>query len=432
MKCSGKKRFHMRFKKFFAAVLSALCVGLSLNTAVYANSADSSDNSGNSSQETEQDEKNSDLSALLHGYSEDMMMEQYSFRDGATFYCSAELSEEENNLSMLALVTNDEDVSIKVCCNGELLPEKKEYLFGDKGTYQITVSHVMRNGAGTAVARFGAEISKTPAEPDREVTEGRVSLELTEDGDFRHEFFEGSELFVNVLDGETVNFLPKFDIPESVACSLYRDGKYYPVPSSGILTEDGVYSAEFSCTDDEGNVEKRFMTFSIFMNPTKRLGIFQPPTDFEITSVKLNGNALAVENTNFFKLDGQGEYHIEYSNGEIFRTTELVRDTMPPVLYFNGTSEVVFKDRITVTSSEDCTYSIRQNGQLVGNSPELHGAGTYRVTATDSAGNVTEIRVEILPVSAINPFDFVIIFGVLILAAVIYFIIQKNTRIKVR
>lgn len=421
----------MRFKKLLAAVLSALFAAFSINTAAFANSVNSSDNPSNSSQETEQDEKNSDLSALLHGYSEEMMMEQYSFRDGATFYCSAELSEEENNLSMLAIVTNDEDVSIKVTRNGKILPEKKEYLFGDKGTYFVTISHDMRNGAGTAEACFSAEILKTPAESGNSV-EGRVSLETDEDGNFCHKFFEGSVLYVNVLDGETVNYLPKLDIPESVTCTLKRDGKYYPVPTSGILTEDGVYIAEFYCSDDEGNSEKRFMTFSVFMNPTNRLGIIQPPYGFEIMSVKLNEAVLFVENASFFKLDGQGKYHIEYSNGEITRTTELVRDTMPPVLYFNGTSDVVFKDRITVTSSEDCTYSIRQNGQLVGNSPELHGAGTYRVTATDSAGNVTEIRVEILAVSAINPFDFVIIFGALVLAAVIYYIIQKNTRIKVR
>lgn len=420
----------MRFKRIAAAVAFAVCAAFALTGVVFA---ENTQEPTSTASDTEQGAFSGDLSALLHGYSEDMMMEQYAFPDGAAFYSSEELSEEENVLSMLALVTNDDDVSIIVTRNGETLSEQTEYLIGDSGSYRVTVSHAMRNGAGTVEARFEADIkNSSSSSSDREVIEGRVSLELAENGDFCHTFFEGSVLTSDVLDGETVDFFPMFEIPDSVVCSLYKDGKSYPMPSSGILTEDGAYNAEFSCVDDEGNMEKRFMAFSVFKKPTNRLGIYQPPMVFEITGVKLNGRVLSVENADYFMLDDEGEYHIEYSNGAVTRSATFVRDTMPPVLYFNGTTDVVFKDRIIVSSSEDCTYSVKQNGQLIGGAPELNGAGTYRVTAADSAGNVTEVRVEILAVSAINPLDFAIIFGVLILAAALYFVIQKNTRIKVR
>lgn len=420
----------MLFKKVASVIASAVCTVFTFSAVAFA---ETPNEPTDSSQEAVQDGEFGDLSALLHGYSEDMMMEQYSFRDGAAFYSSEELFEDENNLSVLALVTNDDDVSIIVTRNGEMLPEQTEYLIGDTGMYMVTVSHDLRNGKGTVEARFSANIKNSSAsQTDREVTEGRVVFEPTDNGDFSHTFFDGSELISNVLDGETVSFYPILEMPDSLVCYLYKDGKSYPVPTSGILTEDGAYSAEFSCVDNNGNMERRVMAFSVFTNPTNRLGIYQPPMGFEITGAELNGNAISVENANFILLDDDGEYCIEYSNGTVSRSAEFVRDTIPPVLHFNGTSDVVFKDRVIISASEDCTYSVKQNGQLIGGTPELHGAGTFRVIATDSAGNVTEERVVILAVSAINPLNFVIIFGVLALVAVLYFIIQKNTRIKVR
>ena len=110
----------------------------------------------------------------------------------------------------------------------------------------------------------------------------------------------------------------------------------------------------------------------------------------------------------------------------------LSRDTVPPVLYFNGTSDIVFTEQVVVTSDTDCTLRVTKNGQIVGNVSELHGSGLYRITATDEAGNITFVRLEIKSVSAINPLDIITIFAALIIAAVVYYIIQKNRRITVR
>lgn len=420
----------MCFKVIFSAVLSALCVVFAMNIAAFAEPVSSPDETDETVQETEYE--SGDLSALFHEYSDDLRMEQYSFLDGASFYCTSELSEKGNILPMFSLATDDDDVFITVLCDGEKLPEQNEYLLGSKGAYSVSVEHAMRDGSGTASAHFTAQITDSPVDTDRETIEGRIQLFQSDDGEFSHSFLDGSVLTTDVLDGETINYMPKFDVPEAVMFSLYKDGKAYPVPASGLLTEDGVYNAEFVCVDDDGNAETRYMMFSVFMLPTNRLGIYQPPYGFEIADVRLNGAVLSVDNPGFFKLDEQGTYEIEYTNGEVTRSAELTRDTLPPVLYFNGTSDVIFNERITVSSNEECTYSIKQNGQLIGKEPQLSGAGTFRVSAEDAAGNVTEVRVEILAVSAINPLDFVVVFGILVIAAVLYFIIQKNTRIKVR
>ena len=131
-------------------------------------------------------------------------------------------------------------------------------------------------------------------------------------------------------------------------------------------------------------------------------------------------------------LNGEGNYFIEYTDGSISRGVFLSRDTVPPVLYFTGTSDIVFREQVIVSSDTDCTLRVTKNGQIVGNVSELHGSGIYRITATDKAGNITSVRLEIKSVSAINPLDIIIIFTALIAAAVVYFIIQKNRRITVR
>ncbi len=131
-------------------------------------------------------------------------------------------------------------------------------------------------------------------------------------------------------------------------------------------------------------------------------------------------------------MNGEGEYFIEYKNGNTTRSVKLSRDITPPVLYFNGTTDVIFSERVFVTSDTECSIRVTKNGQISSSTTELLGAGIYRITATDAAGNTTSARVEIKAVSAINPLDFVIIFGVLVVGGVVYFFIQRNRKMTVR
>ena len=179
-------------------------------------------------------------------------------------------------------------------------------------------------------------------------------------------------------------------------------------------------------------MEKRFFSFNLFSGSTNRLGIFQPPYGFDLTSVEFNGESVPLENKNFVLLNGEGEYFVEYRNGTTTRCVKLSRDTTPPVLYFNGTTDVVFSEKVVVTSDTECTFRVTKNGQTVGNVTELLGAGIYRITATDKAGNETSARVEIKAISAINPLDFIIIFGVIAVGGLVYFFIQKNRKMTVR
>lgn len=373
-----------------------------------------------------------DLSLVTRSYDEENMMYLYTFPDGAVFYSSEILSDSGNSAEVFLVGSEEEDVSILVNGGEGFLDRQSEYLFSENGSYEVTVSHALRNGSGSVQARFKVDIWEQSDVPEQGKVTGRVQLESIDGESFRHTFINGSEFVTNVLDGETVGFMPKLTIPEALICSATRDGQVFSVPSSGLITEDGAYSIEFTCYDGNMGMEKRTFSFNLFTKPTNRIGIYQPPYGYEISVVKRNGETVPAISGSYTLLDGDGEYSLEYTNGDVTRMVRLTRDTTPPVLYFNGTADIVFSEKITVTSDTECTIRVTKNGQVLGGSNELLGAGIYRVTATDSAGNITSARVEIKAVSAINPLDIIIIVIALAMAALVFFFIQKNKRITVR
>ncbi len=407
----------MSFKKAFSALVISVLTAVLMSLECFA-AAESSSFS-------------SDLSLVTRSYDEETMMYLYTFPDGASFYASESLTDGENSTSILLVGTEEDDISILVNSGG-FLEQASEYFLTENGSYEVTVSHILRNGSGSVQARFAVEIGEQSAVPEEKMVTGRVELENFDGVSFRHTFINGTEFVTNVLDGETVGFMPKLSIPESVICSMTRDGNVFSMPTSGLITEDGAYKMELSCLDDEGKMEKRYFSFNLFTGSTNRLGIFQPPYGYELTSVKLNGESVPLEYKNFAVLNGEGEYSVEYKNGTTTRSVILSRDTTPPVLYFNGTTDVVFSEKIVITSDTECTFRVTKNGQVLGNVTELLGAGIYRITATDKAGNTTSARVEIKAISAINPLDFIIIFGVLLIGGVVYFFVQKNRKMTVR
>lgn len=412
----------MSFKKAFSALVILFLTAVLLGFECLADS----------SLQEEKPSFSSDLSLVSRSYDEETMMYLYTFPDGASFYASESLTDGENSTSILLVGSEEDDISILVNSADGFLEQTSEYFLTEDGAYEVTVSHKLRNGSGSVQARFAVEIGEQSVAPEEKVITGRVVLENFDGESFRHKFINGTELVTNVLDGETVSFIPKILIPEEVICSMTRDGKVFSVPTSGLIIEDGAYKMELSCYNDEGKMEKRYFSFSVFTNSTNRLGIFQPPYGYELTSVELNGESVPLENKNFAVLNGEGEYSVEYKNGTTTRSVNLSRDTTPPVLYFNGTTDVLFSEKVIVTSDTECTFRVTKNGQIMNSTTELLGAGIYRITATDKAGNITSARVEIKAVSAINPVDFIIICGVCLIGAIVYFFIQKNRKMTVR
>ena len=237
----------MSFKKAFSALVIAVLSAFSLSFECFAES----------SVQEEKPSFSSDMSPVLRSYDEDSMMFYYTFSDGAVFYSSENLTDGENFASVLLVGSEEDDIIILANGANGPLEQSNEYFLTEKCAYEVTVSHILRTSGEPVQARFSVKIGEQPAEAEEKMITGRVSLESVDGENFRHTFINGTEFVTNVLDGETVSFIPKLSVPESAICSMTRDGNVFSMPSSGLITEDGAYKMEISCFNDEGKMEKR-------------------------------------------------------------------------------------------------------------------------------------------------------------------------------
>ncbi|MGN0669745.1 MAG: hypothetical protein ACI4JZ_04270, partial [Oscillospiraceae bacterium] len=152
----------MSFKKAFSALVISVLTAVLMSLECFA-AAESSSFS-------------SDLSLVTRSYDEETMMYFYTFPDGASFYASESLSDGENSTSILLVGSEEDDISILVNSGG-FLEQASEYFLTENGAYEVTVSHILRNGSGSVQARFGVEIGEQSTEPEEKQITGRGELE---------------------------------------------------------------------------------------------------------------------------------------------------------------------------------------------------------------------------------------------------------------
>ncbi len=366
--------------------------------------------------------------AVSMSYSTETGMYIYSFEDGCGFQASEELYGGEVTTSALWLATEDEDVEIRVTLDGMPFAYSPTTVLDTEGDYSIQIYHRHADSESVSYA------VKIAAPEDIDLgqavgTEGR--LELTPDSEgFYYDFSGAGRMSSNVLDGETVGFPVRLTVPDDLYCTVTRDGAVYSLPKNGIITENGSYSLELTDYSADGSVETRFFGFTVYIGETGRLGVYHPPLGWSLVSVTRSGEPQQ-HSADMFRFTRDGEYLITYTDGEGERSVTLVRDTAPPVLYFNGGGSRIFDEAVAVTTDTPCTVTVEKNGMPVSGTM-LKGTGIYRVTAVDAAGNSTSARVEIQAVSAFNPMNFAVIFGGAAIAAIVYFIVQKNKKPVVR
>lgn len=365
-------------------------------------------------------------------FDEENGMYRYSFSEESEFWTSELLSETGIITSAFWIGTESPDVAITATKNGEPFDMSDAPVLSEMGNYAVEITYSPVDGNG-CVLLYEVEIA-----PPDEVISGETAgniygrLELYSDDDgYSYSFGDAGEVWTNVLDGETVSTPAKLLIDEYLYCTVKRDGAVYPLPQNGVISEDGAYSVTVTASHSDGTLETRVLAFNVYINATNRLGIYQPPFGFCIENVLLDGEKYPF-NDNYCYFSEDGEYSVTYSNGENVQTVLLVRDTTAPVLYFNGISDIVFDTDVTITADTPCTITAQKNGMPESSDTTLSGNGIYRVTATDQAGNTSSVRIEIRSASMTEALAIAVILSGVIIAALIYYIVQKNKRPVVR
>lgn len=369
---------------------------------------------------------------LIAVFDEETGMYRYSFENGSEFWTSEALSATGIITSAFWIDSEAPDIGINITRGGEPIDVSEIPVLSEAGNYVIEIIHTPTEGDR---AVYVYEVMISPAE---EVVSGdttssiRGRLEVVRDGDgYYYSFGDAGGVRTNVLDGETVSTPAKLLVDDALYCSVRRDGSVYSLPQNGVISEDGAYSVIIAATHSDGTQETREFAFNVYTGATNRLGIYHPPFGYSIGNVLFEGEEYPFTDDCCY-LAEDGKYAVTYSDGAAVITVVLERDTTAPVLYFNGGSDTVFASDVTVTADSPCTITVQKNGLVQDNCSVLSENGIYRVTATDRAGNTVSVRIEIYEASMAEPLAVAVILAGGTIAAVIYYIVQKNKRPVVR
>lgn len=359
-------------------------------------------------------------------YDQSSGMYTYYFDDGASFTASVDLSLGDAATFVLMIFSDDENVDIVVTCDGEPYDYDPDELIEKTGDYNIIVLHTLESGEIETLSYNVSvqNISEIPEDMEENTEIGRIQLRSVSGG-YSCSFRELGEVFCSVADGEFSASAVRLTVDELLGCDITRNGEGYAFPANGLFTEDGFYNVTISAVHEEGGMELRDLSFAVFTEPSAALGIYFPPYGYKLDSVLLDGEEYPFSEE-LCRFTRDGSYQISYNNGTEYKMTVLRRDTTPPVIYFNGGSDLVFTQEVEVTTDAPCTLEIYKNGDNVYEDTTLRGNGIYRIIATDAAGNTTTARVEITAPSAINPMLFAGIGAVVLIGSLVYIIAEKR------
>jgi hypothetical protein len=176
-------------------------------------------------------------------------------------------------------------------------------------------------------------------------------------------------------------------------------------------------------------------SFYVSDKPQNRLNYINPPQDYSIASVTLNGKKTDIKADKCFKAEKDGIYKLTFKSDTMpDYSCTFERDTTPPTLKFinlgsGGKSkdnlEFIKNDKsseVTITSN-DIEYSF-DNGII-------DREGLYKIEVKDTAGNVNAYLVNVEKPLHINIFALIAVLIAVVAAVAMYvYYIKNNIRIR--
>ena len=245
-------------------------------------------------------------------------------------------------------------------------------------------------------------------------------------------YYAGDEdVYATVADGMIVKNEVTITIPEQVSSTIYWEGRSSEF-SGGTLANPGSYTVEIA---GNGTTTQLF-SFMIVKSTTNQVPGYTMPEGFRITGAVLEGVEVPWT-MNFVEMTTEGHYVVDYecSRAGIPYKLDVIVDTTPPVLVFDGVDESG-RARGPVAISDigpEDTLTVTRNGEEVSMllSHVLTASGRYVVTVTDSAGNSNSYPITIMLYFDKNARIFSILFLVVVIAIVSMFMyFKKHLRVR--
>ncbi len=309
----------------------------------------------------------------------------------------------------------------------------------DNGSYVLTISNgkdsgsigfIIREPSSEDIADEESLYSKSPLIQSYSIDKNMYSISM---GDM-YSFYSNIPNYA-VTDKSVKIYAPA---DKRMNITIYKDGAEASFSSGKTFSDPGYYvmslvydsadidderytEGELQGFSDEAmdsadiNVDRSYFnvanvavySFYIINGPQNRLNYIDPPQDYTISSVMLEGQKQPLENA-FYKAEQDGNYRVLFKSnvGKLpDYTLNFTRDTDIPMLAFEGVGEGgIALDRFgIIKDKEDTSVEIYKGGVLQTNaSDEIDEPGLYRIVASDKAGNANAYIINLKRKSFIN------------------------------
>ncbi|MCC8015746.1 MAG: hypothetical protein LIO87_11245 [Eubacterium sp.] len=377
-------------------------------------------------------------------YMEDTGFYRYSIDDDNYITSSVRL---ESVIDNIVKISFNDYVSVVIYKDGKVLEfHSGDYIYGD-GEYTI----VIKNGDDIGRIKFILNTISLDTLNLEDSFYNHINFEQTYDSErnmFKESMGELFSLYTTVPDGALTEKGVKINFNSSdqdAYITVMKDGEEIDYKSGSTITEAGCYSVNvvydvdrgsyedlkgvtesdlYSLSDEDFNyndseedyysgvdyiAETASFTFRIVDTPQNLLNYVNPPRDYVISSVMLDGKKINFSDETLFTAEADGEYKFIFKNPEGILpnysfTYERLRKM--PTLTIEGVGKGgIAEDKVVFTPNEDYTaVQVSVNGvqtDFEGN--VIDKDGLYSITVSDDAGNTNTYMVNVDIPLRINP-----------------------------
>ena len=244
-------------------------------------------------------------------------------------------------------------------------------------------------------------------------------------------YADDAELISNIVSGFVTTTPVYIIIPTGLNATLYRDGNVVSNPDYDNIRDIGSYVLDIS---GGSSTSIQPMKFTIVSPETGVINEDRMPQGFRINSLVYD-NVDTQCNPAVVSLIEEGPYEIRYSCYEtkMSYSLNITVDHTPPEITLTGVENGGrSKGQVNIAKDDrDTIVNIYIDGERMIYNEELTRSGTYKIIATDKAGN-TSVYDFIIPVYFnTNGVLLVVLLLAIIAAAIAYpFYVRKHLRVR--
>ena len=377
---------------------------------------------------------------------EDEEIYRYEFPNGLGVETTIPMGSSDQMITIFAF---DEGIEYQMYRDGEQIVYSQDDLLMEDGDY------VLHMKAQDYTATFEFSLSGSAEEYD--ISFGSIVTVQKLDGGYSHSkqrfvytFPNGASVTANIPIGNISSSHVTFSFSGAVSGTLLKDDAPADFTVGETISEEGVYRLSLTAMPDitdatEGtfddmettdtNIYKADFCFRILSSPCSDMGVYNPPQDFEITGVSLDGKA-AEFSSDYCLLDKDGSYSFQLrhkADSSVTGKASLQIDRLAPYLTFpQGGAGGEAEGTVLLRKSEESAEVtiLKDQEPYLGDPTKLTDPGYYQITIRDEAGNQREYRLRLTEAFHFSWTTLVII--LLIAAAVVVAIAvfaRRNMRV---